>query len=41
MLMVSLHGESIPVREADTGKTVWFGGEANQLSKGDDCLPTD
>jgi len=33
MLIVSLHGKSIPVREADTGKTVWFGGQANQLSK--------
>jgi SagB-type dehydrogenase family enzyme len=33
MLMVSVHGESIPVREADTGKTVWFGGQANQISK--------
>jgi SagB-type dehydrogenase family enzyme len=33
MLIVSLHGESIPVRQADTGKTVWFGGKANQLSK--------
>jgi SagB-type dehydrogenase family enzyme len=33
MLMVSLHGESIPVREADTGKTVWLGGQANLLSK--------
>jgi SagB-type dehydrogenase family enzyme len=33
MLMVSLHGKSIPVREADTGKTVWFGGQANQLSQ--------
>ena len=33
MLIVSLHGKSIPVREADTGKTVWFGGRANQLSK--------
>lgn len=32
MLMVSLRGESIPVREADAGKTVWFGGQANQLS---------
>jgi SagB-type dehydrogenase family enzyme len=32
MLIVSLHGNSIPVREADTGKTVWFGGQANQLS---------
>ena len=33
MLIVSLHGKSIPVREADTGKTVWFGGQANLLSK--------
>lgn len=33
MLIVSLHGKSIPVREADTGKRVWFGGQANQLSK--------
>ncbi|MGC1296892.1 MAG: SagB family peptide dehydrogenase [Alloacidobacterium sp.] len=33
MLIVSLHGKSIPVRDADTGKTVWFGGKANQLSK--------
>jgi SagB-type dehydrogenase family enzyme len=33
MLIVSLHGKSIPVREADTGKTLWFGGQANQLSK--------
>ena len=32
MLIVSLHGKSIPVREADTGETVWFGGQANQLS---------
>jgi SagB-type dehydrogenase family enzyme len=33
MLVVSLHGKSIPVREPDTGRTVWFGGQANQLSK--------
>jgi SagB-type dehydrogenase family enzyme len=33
MLIVSLHGKSIPVCEADTGKTVWFGGQAAQLSK--------
>jgi SagB-type dehydrogenase family enzyme len=26
MLIVTLHGKSIPVREADTGETVWFGG---------------
>jgi SagB-type dehydrogenase family enzyme len=33
MLIVSLHGKSIPVREADTGNTIWFGGQANQLSR--------
>jgi hypothetical protein len=33
MLIVSLHGKSIPVREAVTGKTLWFGGQANLLSK--------
>ena len=33
MLIVSLHGRSIPVREADTAETIWFGGQANQLSK--------
>ena len=33
MLIVGLQGESIPVRESDTGETVWFGGEANQLSR--------
>ncbi len=33
MLIVSLHGKCIPVRKADTGKTVWFGGQANRLSK--------
>ena len=33
MLIVSLHGKSIPLCEADTAKTVWFGGQANQLSK--------
>lgn len=33
MLIVSLHGNSIPVCEADTGNAVWFGGQANQLSK--------
>jgi len=32
MLIVSLDGKSIPLREADTGKTAWFGGQANQLS---------
>jgi SagB-type dehydrogenase family enzyme len=33
MLIVSLYGKCIPVREADIGKTVWFGGQATQLSK--------
>jgi SagB-type dehydrogenase family enzyme len=33
MLMISLRGESIPVREAETGNTVWLGGVANLLSK--------
>ena len=32
MLIVSLHGRSIPLREPDAGKIVWFGGNANQLS---------
>jgi SagB-type dehydrogenase family enzyme len=32
MLIVGLHGKFIPVREADTGKTAWFGGRANRLS---------
>jgi SagB-type dehydrogenase family enzyme len=33
MLIVSLHGNSIPLREPDGSETVWFGGEANQLSQ--------
>ena len=33
MLIVTLHGSSIPVRETDANETVWFGGHANQLSK--------
>ncbi len=33
MLIVSLYGKSIPLREADTAETVWFGGQANQLSE--------
>jgi hypothetical protein len=33
MLMISLRGESIPVREAETVNTVWLGGAANLLSK--------
>jgi SagB-type dehydrogenase domain len=32
MLIIRLDGESIPVRDADIGKTVWFGGQANRLS---------
>ena len=33
MLIVSLRGKCIPVREVDSGKAFWFGGHANQLSK--------
>ncbi len=33
MLIVSLPGKSIPVRESATSKTVWLGGRPNQLSK--------
>ena len=33
MLIVELRGGSIPVHELDTGVTVWFGGQPNQLSK--------
>ncbi len=33
MLIVRLGGSSIPTREPDAGKTVWYGGNANQLSK--------
>ena len=33
MLLVSLEGECIPRCEADAGKTVWLGGQANLLSK--------
>ena len=33
MLIVELRGRSIPVREPDACETVWYGGNANQLSK--------
>ena len=33
MLVVSLQGKSIPVRRAEACETVWFGGQANQLSQ--------
>jgi SagB-type dehydrogenase family enzyme len=33
MLIVSLRGGSIPVREADANEAVWLGGHANQLSQ--------
>jgi SagB-type dehydrogenase family enzyme len=39
MLIVSLHGKSIPVRTADVGETVWLGGLANQLSDEPICHP--
>jgi len=32
MLILELRGESIPVREPDHRETVWYGGQANQLS---------
>ncbi|MBI3678959.1 MAG: SagB/ThcOx family dehydrogenase [Acidobacteria bacterium] len=32
MLIVELRGRSVPVREPDACKTVWYGGHANQLS---------
>jgi SagB-type dehydrogenase family enzyme len=32
MLIVALRGGSVPVREADPGETVWYGGRANELS---------
>jgi SagB-type dehydrogenase family enzyme len=32
MLILELRGESIPLREAEHRETVWYGGEANQLS---------
>jgi SagB-type dehydrogenase family enzyme len=33
MLLVSLRGESIPLRPPDAVETAWFGGQANVLSK--------
>jgi SagB-type dehydrogenase family enzyme len=33
MLIVSLRGKCIPLREPDIGEIVWFGGKANQLSR--------
>lgn len=33
MLIVALHGASIPLAERDASETVWFGGEPNRLSK--------
>jgi SagB-type dehydrogenase family enzyme len=32
MLILELRGEPIPLREAEHRETVWYGGEANQLS---------
>jgi SagB-type dehydrogenase family enzyme len=32
MLMVALRGASIPIRKADACETVWYGGQANQIS---------
>lgn len=33
LLLVELRGRSIPVREPDAGKTVWYGGQVNPLSR--------
>jgi SagB-type dehydrogenase family enzyme len=33
MLIVEVRGASIPLREPDARKTVWYGGRANQLSE--------
>jgi SagB-type dehydrogenase family enzyme len=33
MLILELHGKSIPTREPEHRETVWYGGEANQLSE--------
>lgn len=33
MLVVHLHGRSIPVREPYATETVWYGGQANQISR--------
>ena len=33
MLILELRGESIPVREVEHHETIWYGGEANQLSE--------
>jgi SagB-type dehydrogenase family enzyme len=32
MLVIQLKGDSIPLRQPNTGETVWYGGEANELS---------
>ena len=41
MLIVSLHGESIPVREADDRRDCLVRREGEPAFKGDDCSPTD
>jgi SagB-type dehydrogenase family enzyme len=33
MLILELRGESIPVRDPDNRETIWYGGQANQLSQ--------
>jgi SagB-type dehydrogenase family enzyme len=33
MLLIELRGGSIPVDEPEAGETVWYGGDANQLSE--------
>jgi SagB-type dehydrogenase family enzyme len=33
MMLIELRRDSIPLREPDSGETVWYGGHANQLSE--------
>jgi SagB-type dehydrogenase family enzyme len=39
MLIVELHGGSIPLGQRDAADPVWYGGEANQLSERDVAYP--
>ena len=39
MLIVELHGGSIPMHDHDAQGTVWYGGQANQLSKDRTAYP--
>ena len=39
MLLIELSGRSIPVSNGDGGKSVWYGGRANQISKRNSSFP--